>query len=86
MNRCPFNGEGGHTVIPHATITLNAVSISQWTHTGVGAQTLPAVAHPGFTEVTYCPLAERKGIELKTWTTENQPSTKKLFSIFIFMP
>lgn len=52
-------------MIPHTPITLNAVGVSQWTHTGVGAQTLPAVAHPGFTEVTYCPLMERTMDEIK---------------------
>lgn len=47
-------------MIPHTAFTLNTVCLSQRTHTGMSAQTLPAVAHPGFAEVTYCPLMEDK--------------------------
>lgn len=47
-------------MIPHTAFTLNAVCLIQRTCTGMSAQTFPAVAHPGFTEVTYCPLMEEK--------------------------
>lgn len=47
-------------MIPHTAFTLNAVCISQRAHTGMCAQTFPAVAHPSFTEVTYCPLVVKK--------------------------
>lgn len=50
-----WTAEDSPSVIPHTAITLDAVCISQGTHTGVSAQTFPAVAHPSFTEVTYCP-------------------------------
>lgn len=52
-------------MIPHAPITLDTVSISQRTHAGVSAQALPAVTHPGFTKVTYCPLMDTKRM---TWS------------------
>lgn len=47
--------EDSASMIPHAALTLNAVCIRQGTRTGVSAQTFPAVAHPRFAEVTYCP-------------------------------
>ena len=47
-------------MIPDGAFTLDAVCISQRTHTGMSAQTFPAVAHPGFTEVTYRPLVDKK--------------------------
>lgn len=51
------------TVIPNSSVTLDALGISEGTCTGVGAQTFPAVAHPGFTEVTHCPLVVKKKTE-----------------------
>lgn len=65
------------TVIPHATVTFYAVSISQRTNTGMSAQTFPAVTHPGLTEVTYCPLME----ETKGW----EKKTLHVFSPHIYM-
>lgn len=49
-----------HTVLPHAAVTFDTVCISQWTGTGVRAQTLLSVAHPGLAEVTYRPLVATK--------------------------
>lgn len=47
--------EDSASVIPHTSITLNAVCISQGTRTGVSAQTFPAVAHPSLAEVAHRP-------------------------------
>lgn len=42
-------------VVPYTAFALNAVCIGEGTLTGMGAQTLPAVTDPGFTEVTHRP-------------------------------
>lgn len=47
------------TVIPDSTLTLDAVGVGQRTRAGVGAQTFPTMADPGFTEVTHCPLVDK---------------------------
>lgn len=48
------------TVIPDASLTLDAVGVRQGTHTSVSAQTFPTMANPGFTEVTHRPLELKK--------------------------
>lgn len=50
------------TMVPDTSFTLDAFCICQWAHTGVGAETLPAVAHPGFTEITDCTLQPQEEI------------------------
>lgn len=67
------------TVIPDSTLALDAVGVGQRTRAGVGAQTFPTVADPGFTEVTHCPLVDKNrfyisGQNKKTepWLTEPQ--------------
>lgn len=50
------------TMIPDASITLDAVRVSQGTHAGMSAQTFPTMADPGFTEVTHCPLEDKRKI------------------------
>lgn len=40
-------------MIPHTAVTFDAVCLGQGTRTGMCAQTLPSMAHPGLAEVTY---------------------------------
>lgn len=47
-------------MLPHAAVTLDAVRLRQGTGTGVRAQALPSVAHPGLAEITYCSLVATK--------------------------
>lgn len=49
-------------MIPDASLTLDAVRVSQGTHAGMSAQTFPTVTNPGFTEVTHCPLEDKRRI------------------------
>lgn len=48
------------TVLPHAAVAFNAICVRQGTWTGVRAQTLPSMAHPGLAEVTYSSLVDTK--------------------------
>lgn len=43
-------------MVPDTSFTLNAFCICQRAHARVGAETLPPVTHPGFTEITDCTL------------------------------
>lgn len=48
-----------YTVLPHAAVAFDAVCLRQGTGTGVRAQTLPSMAHPGLAEVTYRSLVAK---------------------------
>lgn len=45
--------ENASSMLPDAAIAFNAVCISEGTGAGVGTETLPPMAHPGFTVITY---------------------------------
>lgn len=49
-------------MIPDTTLALNAVCIGQGTCTSMSAEAFPTMAHPGFAEVTNCPLMVKKRI------------------------
>lgn len=50
------------TVVPDASFTLNAFCICKRADTGMCAQTLPPMTHPGFTEITDCTLQLQREI------------------------
>lgn len=50
------------TMVPDTSFTLNAFCICQRAHTRMGAETLPPVTHPGFTEITDCTLQSQQDI------------------------
>ena len=46
------------TMFPDIAITFDALCIGQWAYTSVCTQTLPPMAHPGFTKIAHRPLRQ----------------------------
>lgn len=46
------------TMLPHAAVTLDAISVRKRADASMGAQALPPMTHPGLTKITHCPLVE----------------------------
>lgn len=75
-----WDGVGGcPTMIPNGAVTLYAVRVSQRTHTGVSAHTLPAVANPGLTEVTHCSLVVHKKVTMENVNAKLKSTVETLY-------